>query len=414
MRTEKRLGAVLKSAVRNPPSAIEGVVLEKLPRVAIVSDFLEEKWPSMDLVAEMLYAHLDRDYADSFTTTRLCPPMRRRFTRLGAKSQRSFNADRVLNRFWDYRRWLQRRKDEFDLFHIVDHSYAHLVNQLPHERTVVTCHDLDAFRCLIDPLNHPRPKFYRMMSERILDGFRHAARVTCDSVATRDELLAHRLLPPERVCVVHNGVSPEYSPQPEMKTDAEALRLLGPLPENAVTILHVGSTIPRKRIDVLLRVVAGLHGEFPGLRLVRVGGAFTPEQRKLVDALGVDGLITEMPFLDKRVLAAVYRQAALVLQPSEAEGFGLPVVEALSCGTPVVASDLPVLREVGGEATTYCPVADVTVWVESVSALLHERLRHPERWNERREAGIAQAAKFSWAEYARSMVQLYRELLAAA
>lgn len=369
----------------------------------------------MDLVAEMLCAHLDRDYAESFSATRLCPPMRRRFTRPGSKSRRLFNADRVLNRFWDYRRWLQKRKDAFDLFHIVDHSYAHLVNQLPHEQTIVTCHDLDAFRCLIDPLNYPRSKFYRMMSERILDGFRHAARVTCDSFATRDELLTHQLLPPERVRVVHNGVSPEYSPQPDMKADAEVVRLLGPLPpEDAVTILHVGSTIQRKRIDILLRVVAGLRGEFPQLRLVRVGGPFTAEQQKLVDALGLAQLITELPFLDKNVLAAVYRRATLVLQPSDAEGFGLPVVEALACGTPVAASDLPVLREVGGEATSYCPVADVAAWSESVSALLRERLRHPERWSERRDRGVTQAAKFSWAEYARNMVELYRELLSAA
>ncbi len=415
MQIKEQPSIAFQSALRNPPSASESAVVEKLPRVAIVSDFLEEKWPSMDLVAEMLYAHLHRDHANSFSTTQLCPPMRRRFTRLGQSSRHFFNADRVLNRFWDYRRWLQERKDEFDLFHIVDHSYAHLVNQLPHERTVVTCHDLDAFRCLIDPLNYPRPKFYRMMSERILDGLRLAARVTCDSVATRDELLAYRLLPPERLRVVHNGVSPEYSPQPDVVADAEALRLLGTLqPEDAVTILHVGSTIPRKRIDILLRVVAKLRGEFPQLRLVRVGGALTPQQRKLADTLGVGGLITEMPFLDKNVLAAVYRRATLVLQPSEAEGFGLPVIEALACGTPVVASDLSVLREVGGQAATYCPVADVMVWSESVSALLRERLRHPERWSERRDRGIMQAAKFSWTEYARSMVEFYRELLSPA
>jgi glycosyltransferase involved in cell wall biosynthesis len=216
------------------------------------------------------------------------------------------------------------------------------------------------------------------------------------------------------VHVIHNGVSPEYSPQPDTRADAEALRLLASLTGDPLTILHVGSTIQRKRIDILLRVVAVLRKEFPQLRLVRVGGAFTREQRKLADALGIGHLITELPFLDKHVLASIYRQAALVLQPSEAEGFGLPVVEALACGTPVVASDLPVLREVGGRAATYCPVADVAAWSETVSTLLHERLLHPERWSERRNLGIAQAAKFSWTEYARNMAALYHELMTAA
>jgi glycosyltransferase involved in cell wall biosynthesis len=118
-----------------------------------------------------------------------------------------------------------------------------------------------------------------------------------------------------------------------------------------------------------------------------------------------------LPFLEKSVLAAVYRKAAVLLQPSDAEGFGLPVIEALACGTPVVASNLPVLHEVGGEAATYCPVADVSAWVESVSTLLCERQEQPGLWDRRRALGIAQAAKFSWAEYARKMVVLYQELM---
>ena len=66
-----------------------------------------------------------------------------------------------------------------------------------------------------------------------------------------------------------------------------------------------------------------------------------------------------LPFLDRATLAAVYRRSALVLLPSEREGFGLPVLEALACGTPVVASDIDALREVGGDAVRYCPAEDV-------------------------------------------------------
>jgi glycosyltransferase involved in cell wall biosynthesis len=111
------------------------------------------------------------------------------------------------------------------------------------------------------------------------------------------------------------------------------------------------------------------------------------------------------------VLAAIYRQAILVLLPSDGEGFGLPVIEAMACGTPVVASDLSVLREVGGDAASYSSVADVPAWIASVNDLLWESSQNPEKWDVRRVAGIAQAAKFSWAEYTQEMVGLYGEVL---
>jgi glycosyltransferase involved in cell wall biosynthesis len=77
----------------------------------------------------------------------------------------------------------------------------------------------------------------------------------------------------------------------------------------------------------------------------------------------------------------------------------------------VLASDLPVLREVGGSAATYCAHGDVTAWTEGVAALLRERRAEPARWDARRALGHAHARQFSWEEYARRMVSIYRELL---
>ena len=382
-----------------------------VPRVAIVCDLLEENWPSMDLVGEMLFESLQSDHSESLATTRLCPPMRRRFSGVRGAAGHLFTIDRFVNRFWDCPRWVRLRKGEFDLFHVVDQSYGHLVHHLPPHRTVVTCHDLDAFRCVLDPKHDRRSVLFQKMAQHVLGGFCKAARVTCDSVATRNQLLTHGLLPAERVVVIPNGVHPTCSADPDPVADAEVMRLIGPASADAVDILHVGSTIPRKRIDVLLRVFAALRVEFPKVRLIRVGGPFTVAQTALIDRLYVSESIVVLPFLNRSVLASVYRRACVVLQPSESEGFGLPVVEALACGTPVVASDIPALREVGGEAVTYCQVADVSVWSESVIELLRERRQQPDQWCARRSVGIAQATKFSWAEYTNKMVALYRELL---
>ena len=401
-----------------------------LPRVGVVCDFREENWPSMDLVADMLLTHLQADYSDVLTATRICPPMRRRFTREREEGQRAevngrgsgvhnaadfrgkrFNADRVLNRYWDYPRFVRELRSQFDLFHVIDHSYGQLLHELPAERTVITCHDLDTFQCLLNPQQERRSLPFRKMMSRTLSGFRNAARVTCDSIATRDDLLAHNLVTPDRAVVIPNGVHPSFSTAQNPEADAEAARLLGSINDDAADLLHVGSTIPRKRIDLLLRIFAAAREEVAGARLIRVGDGFTPDQVKLINELGIADAILVLPRLQSEVLAAVYRRATLLLQPSEREGFGLPVVEAMACGTPVIASDLPVLREVGGEATTYCAVGDIHGWKAAVLRLFTERKQSAEISSERRRARIRQAAKFSWAEYARKMAGIYCELL---
>ncbi len=369
---------------------------------------VEEGWASMDLVALMLQQSLQA--LGGLDVTRLCPPMRRRFSPVsGGASRQCFNADRVLNRFWDYPRWLRGKREAFDLFHIVDHSYSQLLHELPAARTVITCHDLDTFRCVLEPALEKRSLPVRLMAQRTLSGLRQAARITCDSQSTMDALLATDLIPIERLSVVANGVHPAFSAMPDARADVASDRLLGQLgpPE----LLHVGTTIPRKRIDILLHTFAHVRQQLPQARLIRVGGDFTPEQSKLASDLKVARAIVTLPRLDWDVLAAVYRRASLALMPSEREGFGLPVAEAMACGTPVVASDLEVLREVGGAATEYCAVADINMWSETVVRLLRQKDDCPTVWQERQQACIIRASQFRWEKYARSMAGLYSELL---
>jgi glycosyltransferase involved in cell wall biosynthesis len=369
----------------------------------------------MDLVAEMLTGRLTADHGDAFDVAALRPSMVRRLTRLsdGASGSFGHTADRLISRHVDYPRWLRRetKRRPFDLYHVVDHSYAHLVRALPARRTVVTCHDLDAFRSILDPAGEPRPLAYRLMTRRILDGLCRAAFVTCDTGAVRDELLAHRLMPPARVAVVLNGVHPSRSPDPDPHTDQAAVALLGPSSPADVELLHVGSTIPRKRVDVLLRVVAAVSREVPEARLVRVGGALTEEQAALAHELGIQSRVVSLPFLTQPILSAVYRRAAMVLLPSEREGFGLPIVEALASGTPVVATDIPVLRETGAAASSYCRLGDIEQWAGTVLGLLAERRTRPEAWCARRRAGIERAGLFSWETYADRMAEIYRRTL---
>ncbi|HEY2012952.1 MAG TPA: glycosyltransferase family 1 protein [Bryobacteraceae bacterium] len=375
---------------------------------------MEELWPSMDLIADMFLERVEEGHRESVQAERLRPRMVRHFTGLPGfgGSRMAHNADRLLNRFWRYPSWLRKRAADFDVFHLVDHSYAQLVHELPAGRTVVTCHDLETFRCLVDSGSRRRGSWvHRSMARRTLSGLQRAVRVTCDSQATRNELITYGLVAADRVRVVANGVNPACSPHPDAAADLEAERLLGPA-GTAPEVLNVGSTVPRKRVDVLLRAFGEVRRRVPDARLIRVGGPFTPGQSVLAGQAGLADSVRVLPFVSRAVLSAVYRRAAVVAQPSEYEGFGLPIVEAMACGSVVLASDIPVFREVGGTAVCRCPVGDVPAWSRALVELMDERRDSPAGWQQRRAAGLARAAEFSWEAYAAKMVALYREVLA--
>jgi glycosyltransferase involved in cell wall biosynthesis len=375
--------------------------------VGVVADYAEEGWPSMDLAAELLVDALRAHTPHAPTLLR--PRMPQPFGRVLRGAGVARNADRVLGRHLAYPRWLRPRAGEFALFHMADHSYAHLVHALPAERTVVTCHDLDAFRSILEPAREPRPPWFRRMMGRVLRGLQRAAHVVCDSDAVHAELLSHGLLPPDRVTTVPLPAHPDFSPAPDPAADAEAARLLGPPSAERAEILHVGSTVARKRIPLLLDAVAPVAQDSPAV-LVRVGGPLTAEQRRIAAERGMATSIIELPFLDRRTLAAVYRRATLVINPSEREGFGLPLVEAMACGAPVLAADLPVLREVGGRAVRYVASEDAEAWTR---AIRHElgRLAPPAARDAARLTSLERARRFTLAAYAQGIAAVYERVM---
>ena len=374
------------------------------PRLALLMDPREEGWPSMDLVGEALLDGLSALPAE-VSVERVRPPMPslvRRLPRLGARNA-AFNADRLLTRFGLYPGRALLARGHHDAFHVVDHTYAQIVHALPAARTGVYCHDLDAFRSVLEPQREPRPAWLRLMARAQLAGLERAALVFHSTQAVRSELLARGVVDPARLVWAPYGVSPEYRPEPVPGDRSE--ELLAPLGGRPY-LLHVGSAIPRKRLDVLFAIFAALRTRHPELRLVQQGGTLSPAQRAQVAELEIGDALLQPPRQERPTLAGLYRRARAVLVTSEAEGFGLPVIEALACGAPVVASDLPVLREVGADTCAYCPVGEVPAWVETVDALLTGRQPPPPR-----EARLARAARFTWAAHARTVLDAYLRLL---
>jgi len=353
----------------------------------------------MDLVADQLTARLP-EAAPGLSPVRVCPRFLRLAGRLPGVGRRpaAFNADRLLNRFVVYPRHARRIARYFDLFHVADHTYSQIVHALPAARTGVYCHDLDAFRCLLDPASEPRPGWFRRLATSILTGLRKAAVVFYSTDAVRDQLLRTRLVDPARLVHAPYGVAAEFVPVAAGPVDL-------PVRVDAPFLLNVGSPIPRKRLDVLLDVFEAVRERSPDVRLVQVGGPWPAPLAARIDRSGLGRAITQVRGLTRDQLAGLYRRAAAVLVPSETEGFGLPVIEALACGTVVVASDIPPLREVGGRAVVYRPVADVPAWVDAVSAVLTDPSSAPDR-----ETRLARASLYSWSAHARVIGETYLRL----
>jgi glycosyltransferase involved in cell wall biosynthesis len=378
-------------------------------KVGVICDLREEQWPSMDLVGDMMMQHLAVCAPEKLKPVRVLPAMRRSCTALPLtrNSRLARNADRLLNRALYYPVWLRSRASEFDICHIVDHSYAQLAWQTVPEKTVVTCHDLDAFACLLGPEGQSSA-WFRAYSKYILTGLQRAAHVVFVSEAVRQVALARGLVRADKSSVIYNGVDPACSPEADSEADAAVAQML-PSADTPL-MLHVGSTVRRKRIDVLLKVFAGVRKSIPGLKLVRVGGKLPAEYKQLAASLDAERDIVELPFLSRRSLAAVYRRCAVTLVTSDAEGFGLPVAEAMACGCPVIATDLPVLREVGGSAVGLAPQQDIAAWVTATVRVLREQLAGKQAAFERRQQSIRNAGRFSWTESAQQLCALYENL----
>lgn len=361
-------------------------------RLGVVPDFAEENWPSMDLVAKELFGQIAAGAGGDVSAVDLRPAYAKRFSRVPLlKGKTALNADRFLNRMRRYPVHLKKFAKQFDAFHVCDHAYANVVHALPAEKCGVFCHDLDTFRCLFEPEKERRPRWFQSMMRRVLGGLQKAAVIFHTTDDVRRQLVARGIADEARLVKAPYGVSPVFTPEGERKPGRY--------------VLHVGSGIQRKRLDVLLDVFARLREAHRDLTLIQIGATWSDQQAAQIERLGIGKFVTQFPRLPQSEIASFYRGAQVVLMPSDAEGFGLPVIEALACGSVVVASGIASLMEAGGSAAVYCGVGEVDEWARVVDEILRKPARAPTR-----EARLAQAGTFSWAAHARIICEALRKI----
>lgn len=233
-----------------------------------------------------------------------------------------------------------------------------------------------------------------------------AARIATVSEYSRQDLLRTYKLPPEKVAVTYNGVEPHFTPQAQFNEVAEIKQQFGIARDY---LLAVGSLQPRKNLVRLIRAYAKLRAESESFspQLVIVGRKLWLAEEIFAEVRrqrwAEDVILTG--YVSDNDLPKLYRQATAFVYPSLFEGFGLPPVEAMACGTPVITSDVSSLPEVTGRAALLIDPKNQT----SIESALLQIMRDQELRAEMRERGIEQAKKFTWQAAAEKTLQLYQE-----
>ncbi len=266
-------------------------------------------------------------------------------------------------------------------------------------RTMLTVHDLSFMRhpeAFVSPLR-------RYLGRVVPRSIERSDRVLADSAHTRSDLITLFGVPPEKVEVLYSGVDSRFSPQPETG-ERDHLRErygIGARPY----VLSVGTLQPRKNFVRLIRAFARLNDRLNqsafDLQLVIAGGKGWLYEKIFAEAERHDS-VRLIGFVDDADLPALYRNAALLAFPSLYEGFGLPVLEAMACGTPVVCSSKSSLPEVAGEAGLLVDPLDVDALSEAMARVLEDKTLREEMV----ARGYAQAAQFTWERAAHQLLRM--------
>lgn len=279
------------------------------------------------------------------------------------------------------------------------HSSYYLMPYRPGVAAVLTVYDL--IPILFPEHSTARARLLFRLTTTL--AMRASRRAIAISAATRQDLLRHFSLAPERTVAVPLAAGPAFYPQsPEAIADIRAR--LG-LPQQYV--LYLGSNKPHKNLVRLIEAwkVSNIKYQISNTKLVIAGhwDARYFEVRKLVEKSGLNDQVIFMGPVNEVDLPALYSGAELFVFPSLYEGFGLPVLEAMACGTPVVCSNKSSLPEVTGPAEILVDPLNVDALAEAIAhALADKELRQ-----DLREKGLAQAARFSWDRTARETLAVY-------
>ncbi len=311
-------------------------------------------------------------------------------------SSRVPTANPMLRIAWEQSAWpTLARQAGVDLLH----SMAFVTPVLTRLPTIVTVYDLS-------PVHYPEAftPFKRWyLQTQMRRSARAATRVVAIAEDGKRDIHESFGVPLERIDVVPPVVGAEFRPIPT--TDFADFRQQHNL--TRPFILHVGTLQPRKNIPILIKAFAALKN--PELDLVLIGGKgwLYDEIFTLVEQLGLKNNVHFTGFASAETLPYYYNAASLFVMPSVYEGFGIPIVEAMACGTPVIVANASSLPEVAGEAGLLFDPNDVDELTERINSVLTNKAQTVIM----RDRGLVQAENYSWTQSGHKMADIYRKAI---
>ncbi len=276
----------------------------------------------------------------------------------------------------------------------------------PRTRTVVTIHDLI-------PMMRSMPLYrgsllVRAYTQLAAAGAHRADAIIADSECSKRDIVQRLGIDASRVHVIYLAADARF--RPATRAQIDAVRRKYALPGKM--LLYLGGFDQRKNVQVIIKAFAQLRDFYAaGCRLVLAGvilgkdSEFFPDPRRIAREANLpDDAICYIGGIDETDKPALYASATTFLFPSLYEGFGLPPLEAMACGTPVICSDASSLPEIVGDAAITVNPRDTDTWADAIRTVLRDDARRAEMC----ERGIAQAAKFSWARTAEETLSVYQ------
>lgn len=356
---------------------------------------------------ELVQATLAQDTAHEYVLFSAPPPSGKSLEALFPASGRVMHKIAPVSEQWLYRMWyrarlpisVQRFTGKLDLFHSPDFVLPPVSGNIP---TLLTVHDLSFVHF---PEVYPEV-LVNYLNKVVPWSVGRATHILADSEATKQDLMAVWQVPSEKISVLYSGVS-EVFEKVENAGRITAVRHKYNLSESPY-LLSVGTVQPRKNYQMLIQAFAPVADKFPHNLYIAGGkGWLYDEMMAEIEKQGLTDRVRFIGFVDDADLPTLYSAADLYLFPSIYEGFGLPMLEAMACGVPVIASNVSSLPEVGEGTAVLLPPHDPAKWTRKINELLADS----EQKKQMTTSGYKQVQRFTWEKAANQLLLIYQEML---